>query len=188
MIVVAGATIAFNWSIMYNIGLTNIGTVSTGIVKYLSCRSKLPKTMTKKIRKFIQVSSVVTFVHHFFMICLILLFISTQAHNCVLPYSITKFWAKVVIYPDPNLVNQDMFSNDRDSRVLFAMIINNIIGAGIINLIMILYESRDIEVILDHKNNTQEEERSDFRNSLEYDLTNTNTQSNRRLDSFNSTD
>ena len=188
MIVVAGATIAFDWSIMYNIGLTNIGTVSTGIVKYLSCRSKLPKIMTKKIRKFIQVSSVVTFVHHFIMICLILMAISTQAHSCVLPYSITKFWAKVVIYPDPNLVNQDIFSNNRDLRVLFAMIINNIIGAGIINLILILYESRNIRVILDHKNNTQEEEGSDFRNSLEYDLANTHTQSNRRLDSFNSTD
>ena len=81
-----------------------------------------------------------------------------------------------------------MFSNDRDSRVLFAMIINNIIGAGIINLILILYETRDIEVILDHKNNPQEEEGSDFKNSLEYDLANTHTQSNRRLDSFNSTD
>ena len=188
MIVVAGATIAFDWSIMYNIGLTNIGTVSTGIVKYLSCRSKLPKIMTKKIRKFIQVSSVVTFVHHFIMICLILMAISTQAHSCVLPYSITKFWAKVVIYPDPNLVNHDMFSNERDSRVLFAMIINNIIGAGIINLILILYESRDIEVMLDRKNKTQEEDGSEFRNSLEYDLANADTKSHRRLDSFNSTD
>ena len=188
MIVVAGATIAFDWSMVYNIGLTNIGTVSTGIVKYLSCRSKLPKAMTKKIRKFVQVSSVVTFAHHFIMICVILLAVSTQAHNCVLPYSITKFWAKVAIYPDPNLVNHGMFSNDRDSRVLFAMIINNVIGAGIINLILILYESRDIEVILDHKNSTQEKEGSDLRNSLEYDLANTHTQSNRRLDSFNSTD
>ena len=184
----AGATIAFDWSMMYNIGLTNMGTVSTGIVKYLSYRSKPPKAMTKNIRKFIQASSVVTFVHHFIMICVILLAISTQAYNCVLPYSITKSWTKVVIYPDPNLVNHDMFINDRDSRVLFAMIINNIIGAGIINLILILYETRDIEVILDHKNNPQEEEGSDFRNSLEYDLANTHTQSNRRLDSFNSTD
>ena len=188
MIVVAGATIEFDWNMMYNIGLTNFGTVSTGIVKYLSCRSELPKVMTKKIRKFTQVSSVVTFVHHFIMICLILLAISTQADNCVLPYSITKFWAKVVIYPDPNLVNHDMFSNDRDSRVLFAMIINNIIGAGIINLILTLYESRDIEVMLDRKNKTQEEDGSEFRNSLEYDLANADTKSHRRLDSFNSTD
>ena len=188
MIVVAGATIAFDWSMMFNVGLTNIGTVSTGIVKYLSCRSKLPNAMTKKIRKFIQVSSVVTFVHHFIMICLILMAISTQAHNCVLPSSITKFWAKVVIYPDPNLVNQDIFSNNRDLRVLFAMIINNIIGAGIINLILILYESRNIKVTLDHKNSAQEEEGSDFRNSLEYDLANTDTKSHRRVDSFNSAD
>ena len=59
-------------------------------------------------------------------------------------------WSKVVIYPGTNLVNKDIFDNAYNVSTLFYLVITIIISLGFINVILTLYESRDIVVDLDN--------------------------------------
>lgn len=183
LMLVAGLTIAFDWNVMFSLGLTNIGDVNLGVIKYLCDQSRFPEEMNAKLIKFVRTSAIVTFFHHLLLITTIL--ISVSAENCLFSDTIIIHWSRVVIYPGTNLVNQDIFDNAYNVSTLFYLIITIIISLGIINLTFTLYESRDIVVDLD--DGVKEVEDVDStENSPELQLRGHGPRITRAVDSFNS--
>ena len=187
IMLIAGVTIAFDWDLIYNLGLTNIGHLNIGIVKFLTDKSKLPDNLNNGIKKFVRITTIVTFVHHLSMLMLILVSLYSRSEGCVWGATITKHWAKVVIYPRANLVNQQVLGGAKDVETLFCLIINNVIAMGVINLIFTLYESSDIDIGLENMPRMTDETDS-TRNSLQTRLQSNVTRSTRDQNSFNSDD
>ena len=180
VMLVAGITITFDWNIMYNMGLTNIGNVNVGIVKFFTDPSQLPNDLNSAIKKFVRITAIITFVHHFILIIMIVL--SVNSENCIWPFNVTNHWSKIVIFPRENLIERN---NQADVKMWFYLLITNLIGVGITNLILTLYESRDIDIVLANRV-TKHEGLNSARNSLEIRLASTQTRSTRIPDSFTS--
>jgi hypothetical protein len=174
IMLVAGLTIAFDWNVMYNMGLTNIGNVNVGIVTFFTDKSTLPEDLKSAIKKFVRITTIITFLHHLILIIMIVL--SVNSENCIWPFNVTNHWATIVIFPRENLIKRN------DIKMWFYLLITNLIGVGIINLILTLYESRNIDIVLE----TKDETKNSTRNSLEIRLASTQTRSTRIPDSFTS--
>ena len=182
VMLVAGITIAFDWNVMYNMGLTNIGNLNVGIVQFFTDKTELPDDLNRAIKKFVRITSLVTFAHHLILIIMILL--SVNAENCILPYNVTNHWSKIVIFPRENLIKRNE-NGLSDIKMWFYLLITNLVGVGITNLILTLYESRDIDIVLENTI-TKYEYQNSTRNSLEIRLASTRTRTTRLPDSFTS--
>merc|ERR1712136_301972 len=61
IMILAGYIISPDWNIIYNIGLTNIGMANIGFIRFLSDKTKFPEDLNSRMKKFVRLSSVVTF-------------------------------------------------------------------------------------------------------------------------------
>ena len=137
IMILVGYTVAAEWDIVYNIGLTNIGMMNIGFVKFLSDKSKFPEDLNKRLKRFVRLSSVVTFLHHSVILCLLLVLEKHGTKNT----QEAMDWRKITIWKTER--NPDAKTTD---AVSFYLIFNNVIAVGVINLCLSLYASREIEV------------------------------------------
>jgi hypothetical protein len=70
---VAGYTVAAEWNIVYNVGMANISMMNIGFVKFLSDKTKFPNDLNQRMKNFVRLSSVVTFLHHSIILSLLLI-------------------------------------------------------------------------------------------------------------------
>ena len=129
-------TITDDWNVVYNIALTNIGMMNIGFVKFLTDKSKLPEDLNNRMKKFVRLSSVVTFCHHtvILVVLLILGYYQVGSGN-----ESGLCWQQVIIWnptDGENPVNN--FS--------FYLTFNNVIAIGLVNLCLAWYAGKGIEL------------------------------------------
>jgi hypothetical protein len=136
IMILVGYTITADWNVVYNIALTNIGMMNIGFVKFLTDKSKLPEDLNNRMKKFVRLSSIVTFIHH--TVILVLLIIlgyyrvggGEESGLC---------WQQVIIW---NSTNDEKSVNNFSFYITF----NNVIAVGLVNLCLTLYADKGIEL------------------------------------------
>ena len=59
----------------------------------------------------------------------------------------TEHWCRILIYPEPNALNQWIV----ERKMMFYLLVNNILGAGILNLVLAVKATRDIILDIEEK-------------------------------------
>ena len=137
IMILAGYTVAAEWNIVYNVGMANISMMNIGFVKFLSDKTKFPNDLNQRMKNFVRLSSVVTFLHHSIILVLLLIiekygYESAEASNLK--------WGQIIIW-------QTARSNKKSEDPLsFYLTFNNVIAIGLVNLCLSLYASKDIAV------------------------------------------
>jgi len=137
--ILAGYTVAAEWNIVYNVGMANISMMNIGFVKFLSDKTKFPNDLNQRMKNFVRLSSVVTFLHHSIILSLLLIleyYGSESAETSGLNWKQIILW-KTKRNDDPT-IKKDPLS--------FYLTFNNVIAVGLVNLCLSLYASKDIEV------------------------------------------
>ena len=139
IMILAGYTVAAEWNIVYNVGMANISMMNIGFVKFLSDKTKFPNDLNQRMKNFVRLSSVVTFLHHSIILSLLLIleyYGSESAETSGLNWKQIILW-KTKRNDDPT-IKKDPLS--------FYLTFNNVIAVGLVNLCLSLYASKDIEV------------------------------------------
>ena len=151
IMILAGYIISPDWNIVYNIGLTNIGMANIGFIRFLSDKTKFPEDLNSRMKKFVRLSSVVTFVHHTSVLVLLMILekyaseTGTKDNFC---------WQQIIIWNTER--SQQSKPGIETNEFSFYSVFNNVIAVGVVNLCLTLYASKDIEV-LDRTKKTIEE-------------------------------
>ena len=144
IMILAGYIISPDWNIVYNIGLTNIGMANIGFIRFLSDKTKFPEDLNYRMKKFVRLSSVVTFIHHTTVLVLILILekyaweTGTKPNFC---------WQQIIIWNTERSQTKKLLLEAEINEFSFYAVFNNVIAVGVVNLCLTLYASKDIEVL-----------------------------------------
>ena len=141
--ILVGYTITADWNVVYNVGLTNIGMTNIGFVKFLTDKSKLPEDLNNRMKKFVRLSSVVTFVHHTVILGLLLILEYYGAGN---GKDEGLCWEQITIWNTKRGVTAKNIAGQNGDSLSFYLMFNNVIAIGLVNLCLTLYAAEEIEV------------------------------------------
>ena len=144
IMILAGYIISPDWNIIYNVGITNIGMMNIGFIGFLSDKTKFPEDLNNRMKKFVRLSSVVTFIHHTAVLTALLI-LEKCASKDVLDNNFLC-WKQIVIWNTERSKNVKEFDETDVNEFSFYGVFNNVIAVGVINLCLTLYASKDIEV------------------------------------------
>jgi len=139
IMILAGYTVAAEWNIVYNVGMANISMMNIGFVKFLSDKTNFPNDLNQRMKNFVRLSSVVTFLHHSIILSLLLI-LEYYGHESANTSGLN--WKQIILWKtkrnDDPTIKKDPLS--------FYLTFNNVIAVGLVNLCLSLYASKDIEV------------------------------------------
>lgn len=131
LIVTSGVCIQWNPTVIYAMVLSNLSTMNVGMVYDLDkdylANHPLPVDINRRLKTFVKVSTVVTYLHH--TICLVIIIV------------LVIYYPTKMAHWNSDLVNF-LQPNDSNFRLLFAMIFLT----GLMNLLLVLYTTRDIKL------------------------------------------
>ena len=140
IMILAGYTVAAEWNIVYNVGMANISMMNIGFVKFLSDKTKFPNDLNQRMKNFVRLSSVVTFLHHSIILALLLIL---EYHGYESAETSGLNWKQIILWKTKR--NNETTEKDQDP-LSFYLTFNNVIAVGLVNLCLSLYASKDIEV------------------------------------------
>ena len=140
IMILAGYTVAAEWNIVYNVGMANISMMNIGFVKFLSDKTKFPNDLNQRMKNFVRLSSVVTFLHHSIILALLLIL---EYHGSESAETSGLNWKQIILWKTKR--NKETTEKDQDP-LSFYLTFNNVIAVGLVNLCLSLYASKDIEV------------------------------------------
>ena len=158
IMILAGYIISPDWNIVYNIGLTNIGMTNIGFIRFLSDKTKFPEDLNNRMKKFVRLSSVVTFIHHTTVLVLLLIL---EKHASETGKQPNFCWQQIIIWNTERSQPPKQLSRTEVNEFSFYSVFNNVIAVGLVNLCLTLYASKDIEVLERSKITIQERSMSE---------------------------
>ena len=143
IMILAGYIISADWNIIYNVGLTNIGMTNIGFIRFLSDKTKFPEDLNDRMKRFVRLSSIVTFLHHTIVLILLMVLEKYASESGTQP---GFCWQKIIIWNTERAQAKKALLEADVNEFSFYGVFNNVIAVGVVNLCLTLYASKDIEV------------------------------------------